>query len=124
MRRLGLVLLAWPPLGLAAATAIGGATGCLTYSSTCDGTDQLLPWVAQALILGILLLVPLLARILAAGTVVSLVALLPGTAIITALGGASSPDGPPVLAGWLVLAWLAGAAWGIHRAVAEPSEHP
>lgn len=117
IRRLGLVLLAWPPLGIAAAAVIGDVTGCATYSTACEGADRLLPWLAQALLLGILLLAPVVARVLAAGTIAVLLALLPGAAVITALGGAGSAEGPPVLAGGLVLAWAAGVVWGVNRAV-------
>jgi hypothetical protein len=116
-RRLGLVLLAWPPLGLAAATLIGDTTGCATYSTACDGIDRLLPWLAQAMILGILLIAPAVARVLAGGTMAALLAALPGAALITALGGAGSAQGPVVLAGWLILAWAGGVVWGLNRAV-------
>jgi curved DNA-binding protein CbpA len=117
-RRLGLVLLAWPPLGLAAATAIGQATGCLSYSVSCDTADSLLPWVAQAVLLAVLFGSPWLARVLGGGTIGALIALVPGVGILTALGGASSSEGGPVLAGWLALAWLAGAAVAARRALA------
>ena len=69
MRRLGLALVAWPPIGLAAAAAIGEVTGCSAYSADCAGTEPLLPWLAQAGILGLLLLLPPFARLLAGGTV-------------------------------------------------------
>lgn len=119
IRRLGLVLLAWPPLGIAAASVIGELTGCLAFSTSCDGTDPLLPWLAQAIILGVLLLAPLLARVLVAGTVAALVALIPGTALLTALGGGGSAEGPAILGGWLVVAWLIGVGWGIRRVIAS-----
>jgi curved DNA-binding protein CbpA len=122
-RRVGLVLLAWPPLGLAAATAIGQTTGCLSYSASCDSTDRLLPWAAQALLLALLAASPWLTRILVAGTIGAIVALVPGVGIITALGGASSSEGGPVLAAWLGLAWLVGVVIGAtraHRGSADP----
>ena len=123
-RRLGLVLLAWPPLGLAAATAIGQATGCLSYSVSCSSADRLLPWLAQALIVGLLLASPWLARLLGAGTVAAVVALVPGVGILTALGGASSAESGPVLAGWLALAWVAGVGLAARRALLSPTAAP
>jgi hypothetical protein len=69
VRRLGLALVAWPPIGLAAAAAIDGITGCSIHSADCGGTEPLLPWLAQAGILGLLLLLPPIARLLAGGTV-------------------------------------------------------
>ncbi|HET9682341.1 MAG TPA: DnaJ domain-containing protein [Candidatus Limnocylindrales bacterium] len=123
-RRVGLTLLAWPPLGLAAAAAIGQATGCSTYSTACDSADRLLPWLAQAVLLALLLASPWLARLLAGGSIGALVALVPGVGIITALGGAQSADGPPVLAGWLALSWLAGVFVAGRRAFAGVDERP
>jgi hypothetical protein len=76
IRRLGLALVAWPPIGLAAAAAIGDITGCATYSVECAGSDTLLPWLAQAAILGLLLLLPPLARVLVGGTIAAAASLL------------------------------------------------
>ncbi|HJW22318.1 MAG TPA: hypothetical protein VJ506_07815 [Candidatus Limnocylindrales bacterium] len=118
------MLLAWPPIGLAAATAIGQATGCLSYSVSCDSADRLLPWLAQALIVGLLLASPWLAGLLGAGTIAALVALVPGVGILTALGGASSPEGGPVLAGWLALAWMAGVGLAARRALLSSTAAP
>jgi hypothetical protein len=115
LRRLGLVLLAWAPLGVAAAAIIGQLTGCGSYSVACQGSDPFLPWLAQAIILGLLLLAPPLARLFAAGTVGLLVALAPATAGVIALGGARSSAAPPVLAAILVIGWILGTGWGFRR---------
>jgi hypothetical protein len=115
LRRLGLVLLAWAPPGIAAAAVIGQVTGCGSYSITCDGTDPFLPWVAQAVILGLLLLAPPLARLFAAGSIGLLVGLVPATAGVIALGGAGSSAAPPVLAAVLAITWLVGIGWGLRR---------
>jgi hypothetical protein len=115
LRRLGLVLLAWAPIAIAAAGIIGDATGCATYSTACDGTDPFLPWVAQAVILGLLLLIPALARVLAAGAVAIVLGLVPATALVIAFGGARSTAAGAVLGGALALAWLAGVGWGTWR---------
>ena len=115
LRRVGLVLLAWAPVGIAAAGIIGDATGCSTYSTTCDGTDPFLPWVAQAVIIGLLLLIPALARVLAFGSLGVVLALVPATALVIAFGGARSSLAGAVLGGALAVAWLAGVAWGTSR---------
>jgi hypothetical protein len=115
LRRLGLVLLAWAPIGIAAAGLIGDATGCATYSTTCDGTDPFLPWVAQLLILGIVLAVPPLARVFAAGAIAVLAGLIPATALVIAAGGARSSLAGSVLGGALAIAWLLGVAWATWR---------
>ncbi|HEY6012534.1 MAG TPA: hypothetical protein VIU37_00955, partial [Candidatus Limnocylindrales bacterium] len=125
LRRLGLVLLAWAPVGIAATAVIGQLTGCASYSAACDGTDPFLPWVAQAIIVGLLLVVPPLARVFAAGTVGLVIGLVPVTGLVIALGGAGSAAAPPVLAAVLAIAWILGAAWGTRRlTVARATEPP
>jgi type III secretory pathway component EscS len=119
LRRLGLVLLAWAPPGIAAAAVIGQITGCGSYSVACDGTDPFLPWVAQAVILGLLLLAPPLARLFAAGAIGLVIGLVPATAGVIALGGAGSSAAPPVLSAVLAIAWLAGIAWGFRQLLAS-----
>lgn len=108
MRRLGFVLLAWAPLGIAAAAVIGQATGCTAYSASCGATEPLLPWLAQAAILGVLLLVPALSRILAVGTLALLLALLPIAGFFVAFGGAGQSVAAIALVVLLSLAWLTG----------------
>lgn len=111
MRRLGLALVAWPPIGLAAAAAIGELTGCSAYSAECGGSDVLLPWLAQAGILGLLLLLPPLARLFVGGTIAVLLALVPITAFLLVLGAGGAPQAALVMAGLLALAWLGGVGW-------------
>ena len=121
IRRLGLALVAWPPIGLAAAAAIGDITGCTTYSADCAGSDSLLPWLAQAAILGLLLLLPPLARLFVGGTVAVLLALVPVTAVLLVLGGGGAPQSAFALAILLAGAWIGGVAWaarGAARSVA------
>jgi curved DNA-binding protein CbpA len=110
VRRLGFALLAWAPLGVASAAAIGQATGCATYSASCGPTAPLLPWLAQAVILGLLLLVPAVSRILAVGTVVLLASLLPIGGFFITFGGAGRTEAAVPLTVLLTLAWAAGVA--------------
>ena len=111
IRRLGLALVAWPPIGLAAAATIGDLTGCTTYSADCAGSDTLLPWLAQAAILGLLLLLPPLARLFVGGTIGVLLALVPVTAVLLVVGGGGAPQPAFVLSILLAVAWLIGVAW-------------
>ena len=111
VRRLGLALVAWPPIGLAAAALIGDVTGCSVYSAGCGGVEPLLPWLAQAAILGLLLLLPPLTRVLAGGAVMVLLALLPITAFLIAVGGTGAPQAGFALATLLGIAWLVGVGW-------------
>ena len=111
IRRLGLALVAWPPIGLAAAATIGDLTGCTAYSAECAGPDSILPWLAQAAILGLLLLLPPLARLLVGGTIGVLLALVPVTAFLLVVGGGGAPQAAFVLSILLATAWLIGVAW-------------
>lgn len=113
VRRFGIALVAWPPIGLAAAAAIGEVTGCSAYAATCSGTDTLLPWLAQAGILGLLLLLPPLARLLAGGSVAILLALVPVTAFLLVVGGAGEPEAGFALAFLLGVAWILGVVGAI-----------
>jgi curved DNA-binding protein CbpA len=124
IRRLGLALVAWPPLGLAAASAIGGMTGCTSYSAECAGADTILPWLAQAAILGLLLLLPPLARLFVGGTIAVLIALVPVTAFLLVVGAGAAPQSAFALGALLAAAWLGGVAFaarsGTRRASASP----
>ena len=111
IRRLGIALVAWPPIGLAAAAAIGEVTGCTAYSAECGGSDMLLPWLAQAAILGLLLLLPPLARLFVGGTIAVLLALVPITAFLLVVGAGGAPQAALVMAALLALAWLSGVGW-------------
>jgi hypothetical protein len=113
VRRFGIALVAWPPIGLAAAAAIGEVTGCSAYAATCSSTDSLLPWLAQAGILGLLLLLPALARLLAGGTVAVLLALVPVTAFLLVVGGSGAPEAGFALAFLLGIAWVLGVVGAI-----------
>ena len=113
VRRLGLALVAWPPLGLASAASIGEITGCSNFGAECGGSEPMLPWLAQALILGLLLLLPPVTRILAGGSIAVLLALVPVTAFLIAVGGAGAEGNQAAIAlsVFLGLAWLIGVAW-------------
>jgi hypothetical protein len=102
---------AWPPIGLAAAAGIGEATGCTVYSAACGGSEPLLPWLAQAAILGLLLLLPSIARLLTGGAIAVLFALVPITAFLLAVGASGAPQAGPTMAVLLGGAWLVGVGW-------------
>jgi len=117
VHRVALALVAWPPIGIAAASTIGQLTGCASYAVTCGGTDPILPWLAQAVVVGLLLLATPLARLLAAGTLGLVAGLLPAMAVLIAFGGARSGTAGPALAAIVAVAWLIGAAWGIRTGI-------
>ena len=117
IRRLGYALVAWAPVGLAVAALVGGATGCTTYSAACTGAAPMIPWLFQAAILGLLLLLPRLARILATGTAAIVVTILPLTGLLLAIGGSGEPTAPGVLQALLSIVWIAGVGLGLYAAM-------
>lgn len=115
-RRLGPAAIAWPPLGIVVAQLIGDATGCATFQASCTAPAELYPWVAQVAIVAALLALPGAARVLAAGTLTSLVVALPAAAVLAASGATYSPTrGPLALFLALVIAWLIGVAIELRR---------
>jgi len=121
MRRLRLALVAWPPLGVAAAIAAGDVTGCASAAASCTGVAPLTPWLAQVAILALLMLLPPVARFLAFGTVAVLLALVPATAVLLALGAGSTPEAGFALGVLVALAWLAGVAYAAVSAARRAS---
>jgi hypothetical protein len=116
IRRLGFALVAWPPIGLATAALIGAASGCGSGSGTCGGVEPLLPLLAQAGILGALLLLAPVTRILAGGAFAMLVAVVPLTLLLVVVGGTGALQAglaPTIL---LAIAWLVGVGWAAIRA--------
>jgi hypothetical protein len=111
IRRLGIALVAWPPLGLASAALIGDLTGCSVYSAACTGPEPLLPWLAQAGILGLLLLLAPVARLFAGGSIAVFVALIPISMFLLAVGGGGEKEAGFALWFLLAIAWLGGIGW-------------
>lgn len=108
-RRGILALAAWPPIGIAAASLIGDATGCAAFSASCTSAATYYPWVAQVVILAGLLLLPAIARILAGGTIAVAVLAFPVAAALSASGATyDRVHGPPSLIAILAVAWVLG----------------
>jgi hypothetical protein len=115
--RLGLALLGWPPLGVAAATAIGESTGCGRFSASCAEVFSPGTWIVQVAIILLLLAVPRLAGWSALGTLVALAAAVPAAVVLSASGGSNAPDvSAGLLATVLGVAYVAGVGFAIvHR---------
>jgi hypothetical protein len=108
-RRLLRAVVAWPPLGIAAAAVIGEATGCAAFEATCTTPADLFPWFAQAAILLALLALPGVARILAGGTIAVAVLAFPVAAALSASGASYDRTyGPAALIAVLAIVWVLG----------------
>jgi curved DNA-binding protein CbpA len=115
--RLGLALLGWPPLGVAAATAVGESTGCGRFAASCAEVFSPGTWIVQIAIVLLLLALPRLAGWSAVGTLVALAAAIPTAIALSAGGGSRQPEASAgVLMAVLGLAYVAGVVWAIaHR---------
>jgi hypothetical protein len=114
--RLVQALVGWLPIVFGIAWLIGELTGCGRFSATCDGGMSALTPVFAIGALAVLLLVPTLAALAAAGTVGLVVAAVPTTLLLSATGGAANVESRNALLGAvLVVAWLAGLGVGVAR---------
>ena len=110
-------IVGWLPLALGIGWLIGEVTGCSRFAASCDGTTSavLQPIVAVAL-LGLLLLVPRLAALAAAGAVAIVVAAVPTALILSATGDAAEIEARATALGvTIVIAWLVGVGVAIAR---------
>jgi hypothetical protein len=82
-----IALLAWPPIGLAAAGLYGQATGCARYAATCTDTSGVVPWAIQVPVIIMFLLLPAAARIGALGSLAILIAAVPAGLTLAVAGG-------------------------------------
>lgn len=111
--RLGVALLGWPPLGLAAASAIGETTGCGRFAASCAELSAPGTWVVQVAIVVLLLALPRVAAWSVHGSIAVLVVGVPAAVVLSAGGGARQPDASAsVLAGLTAVAWVVGVAYG------------
>lgn len=110
--RLLTALIAWPPIGLAAALTFGELTGCARFAAECADATTPWPWLLQLLTIATFLTLPSVARIAVSGTYATLIAVTPLTLFLLTGGG-----GAPDFAGLLLFAGLA-VAWTIGIAVA------
>jgi curved DNA-binding protein CbpA len=109
MARVGLALLGWPAIGLALTTVTGELTGCGRFAAGCVDPFGVGTWLAQLVIIAILLILPSVAALSAVGSLVALAASVPTAVILSASGGSHEPVASATILGVvLVLAYAAG----------------
>jgi curved DNA-binding protein CbpA len=109
MARVGLALLGWPAIGLALTTVTGELTGCGRFAASCVDPFGVGTWLAQLVIIAILLILPSVAALSAIGSLVALAASVPTAVILSASGGSHEPVASATILGVvLVLAYAAG----------------
>ena len=113
--RVLLALLAWPPIGFAAASLLDAITGCAVFSPGCTQTASMLSVAAQPLIVGALVLVPMLAAAAAFATVATLLVTLPLAAALSALLGPDVGMGRGMLVAAAIGTYLVAFAAALFR---------
>jgi curved DNA-binding protein CbpA len=109
MARVGLALIGWPAIGLALTTVSGELTGCGRFAASCVDPFGVGTWLAQLVIIAILLILPSVAALSAVGSLVALAASVPTAVILSASGGSNEPAASATILGVvLVLAYAAG----------------
>ncbi|HSL33862.1 MAG TPA: DnaJ domain-containing protein [Candidatus Limnocylindrales bacterium] len=114
--RIALALVGWPPIGVGLATIEGELTGCSRFAASCVEPLEVGTWLAQLVIIAILLALPSVAAIASIGTVAALAAAVPTAVFLSATGGSREPVASAVvLAVVLATAWLVGVVLAIAR---------
>jgi hypothetical protein len=107
-------LLGWPPLGLAAATAIGESSGCGRFAASCGELSSPGTWIVQAAILILLLALPRVAAWSVHGALAALVVGAPAAVVLSAGGGARQPEtSASVLTIVVVAAYVLGVVYAL-----------
>ena len=122
--RVLLALLAWPPIGFAAASLLDAITGCAVFSPGCTQTASMLSVAAQPLIVGALVLVPMLAAAAAFATVATLLVTLPLAAALSALLGPDVGMGRGMLVAAAIGTYLVAFAAALFRGSAPATPQP
>jgi hypothetical protein len=122
--RVILALLAWPPIGFAAASLLDAITGCAVFSPGCTQTASMLSVAAQPLIVAALVLLPVLAAAAAFATVATLLVTLPMAAALSALLGPDVGMGRGVLVVTAIGTYLAAFVAALLRGRRDPATAP
>lgn len=121
--RVVLTLLGWPPLAVGFGALAGEASGCSRFAVGCPEVAAPVTLGAQLAIALVLLTLPRLAGIAAAGAIGMLLAALPATAALVPNEGPVGSTGNGLFASVvLVVGWLGGAALAAYRREPEPAE--
>jgi hypothetical protein len=114
--RVGLALVGWPAIGLALTTIAGEVTGCGRFAAGCVDLFGVGTWIAQLVIITILLALPTLAWLSAVGTITALAASVPTAVVLSATGGSREPAASAAALGFvLAVAYVAGIVATIVR---------
>jgi hypothetical protein len=115
--RLALALAGGIPICLWLVWLLGELTGCGRFAASCEPRAVGVAWVVGLVLVGVLVLLPGIAAVLAAGAAGALTLAVPATFILAATGGARVPDqsalvlGVVLMGGWVVGVSVATGRW-------------
>ena len=114
--RVAIALVGWPPIGIALSTVAGEVTGCSRFAAGCVDLFGVGTWLAQLVIIAVLLALPRVATLSATGTLAALAASVPTAVFLSATGGSREPAASAAALGTiLAVAYGAGIVFGIAR---------
>ena len=114
--RVGRAVVGWAPIALGVGWLAGEITGCARFSADCDASTAPIAWFAQLVVLALLLLVPRSAAAASVATIATVAAAIPGSLLLTSMGGAADlSSGRAALGSLLVIGWVVGMGVGIAR---------
>jgi hypothetical protein len=114
--RIGLALIGWPPIGIAISTFSGELSGCGRFAASCVDLFGIGTWLAQLAVIAILLALPAIAELSAAGSIVALAASVPTAVALSASGGSREPAASAAALGFiLAIAYVIGVVVALVR---------
>ena len=116
--RLALALAGGIPVCLWLAWLLGELTGCGRFAASCEPRMVWVAWLAGIVLVGVLVLLPAIAAVLAAGAAGALAVAVPATFILAATGGARVPDQSALVLGVVADGRLARRRECLHQSLA------
>jgi curved DNA-binding protein CbpA len=114
--RIGLAFLGWVPFGMATAWIAGEMTGCGRFTANCVDPGGVWTALVQFALIALMVLLPSLAAISAAGTLVAFTVSMAAALVLSAGGGSNQLEASTaILTAVMAVGYVAGAAFAAGR---------
>lgn len=118
--RVGRAVVGWAPIALGIGWLVGEVSGCGRFAASCQPAVAPISWGVQLAVLALLILLPLIGRVASVATIATLATVLPASVLLFATGDPEGmAAGRSILGGLMVVAWVAGLAYGAVREVGQ-----
>jgi hypothetical protein len=119
--RIGRAVIGWAPIALGIGWLAGEVSGCGRFSADCSPAVAPVSWGVQLAVLVVLIIATRAARVAARATFVTLAAVIPASVLLLAtFDPEGMAAGRAVLGGLMLIAWIAGAGYGLTRELRRP----